>query len=233
MDWTKIRDAHHPPGGIMARYSTLGDYRFPNTEDAADDIRGSKVYGADDNEKLGEVDDVIFDQATGAIVYAVIDTGGWLSSKKFIVPPEKLQASAKHDEDFRVNLTKEQIESFPPYEPEHVTSEDRWGDYEQRYRSQWDTGPVMHREGTDRNITPTTEQQINAGSGTLAASGDAETFSVTPITPGASMDVSASGPGLNWTTFEDKLRARREDVLSSSIRVAKQASGETTRRKAS
>jgi len=71
---------------------------------------------ADDARKLGEVDDVIFDQATGAIVYAVIDTGGWLASKKFIVPPQRLQASAQHDKDFRVNLTREQIEGFPPYD---------------------------------------------------------------------------------------------------------------------
>ncbi len=217
----------------MAIYSTLGDYRFPNTEDAAHDLRGSKVYGADDDDKLGEVDDVIFDQATGAIVYAVVDTGGWLSSKKFIVPPEKLQASAKHDRDFRVNLTKEQIESFPPYDSANVASEAGWADYEQRYRSKWETGPVMHREGTDRNITPTTRQQIDAGSGSLASPNDAETFEVTPMRTNAEMEVSATGPSLNWTTFEDKLRQKREDVLESSIRLAKQASGELPQRKAS
>jgi sporulation protein YlmC with PRC-barrel domain len=210
----------------MAIYSTLGDYRFPNAEDAAHDLRGSTVYGADDDGKLGAVDDVIFDQATGAIVYVVIDTGGWLSSKKFIVPPERLQASAKHDKDFRVNLTQEQIEGFPPYDSAYVTSEGRWEDYEKRYRSHWETGPVMHREGTDRNVTPTTQQQLDAGAGTLRAPGNAETFSVTPITTSAAMDVSANGPGLNWTTFEDRLRQRREEVLASSLRVAKQSSGE-------
>jgi sporulation protein YlmC with PRC-barrel domain len=217
----------------MAIYSTLGDYRFPNTEDAAHDLRGSKVYGADDNEKLGEVDDVIFDQATVAIVYAVVDTGGWLTSKKFIIPPDKLQASAKHEDDFRVNLTKEQIESFPPYDSASVTSEAGWADYEERYRSKWKTGSVMHREGTDRNITPTTEQQIAPGSGTLAPASDAETFEVTPIRTNAEMEVSASGPTLNWTSFEDKLRQRREEVLELSINVAKQASGELPQRKAS
>jgi sporulation protein YlmC with PRC-barrel domain len=224
---------HDFSGGVMAIYSTLGDYRFPNAEDAAHDLRGSKVYGADDNEKLGEVDDVIFDQATGAIVYAVVDTGGWLTSNKFIVPPEKLQASVKHDGDFRVNLTKEQIESFPPYDSDSVASDEDWADYEEHYRSKWETGPVMHREGTDRNVTPTTQQQIASGSGTLASSSDAETLEVTPIRTDAEMEVSAVGPSLNWTTFEDKLRQRREDVLESSIRTAKQASGELPRRKAS
>ena len=27
-------------------------------------------------------------KATGAIVYIVVDTGGWLKSKRFIVPPD-------------------------------------------------------------------------------------------------------------------------------------------------
>jgi sporulation protein YlmC with PRC-barrel domain len=219
----------------MAIYNTLGDYRFPNPEDAAHDLRGCKIYAADDDQKLGQVDDVIFDQATGAIVYAVVDTGGWLSSKKFIVPPERLQASGRHEKDFRANLTKEQIESFPPYDSTDVTSEDGWADYEKRYRAQWEAGPVMHREGSDRNVTPTTQQQLDAGSGTLPTAGKVERFSVTPIHTDAAMDISANGPALNWTTFEDRLRKRREEVLESSLRVAKQATGKTDplRRKAS
>jgi hypothetical protein len=114
-----------------------------------------------------------------------------------------------------------------------VASDEDWADYEEHYRSKWETGPVMHREGTDRNVTPTTQQQISSGSGTLASSSDAETLEVTPIRTDAEMEVSAVGPSLNWTTFEDKLRQRREDVLESSIRTAKQASGELPRRKAS
>jgi sporulation protein YlmC with PRC-barrel domain len=224
----------------MAIYSTLGDYRFPNTEDAAHDIRGSKVYGADDDEKLGEIDDVIFDQATGAITFAVIETGGWLTTRKFIVPPDHLQASAKHENGFRVDLTKAQIESFPAYDSAHLKSEESWAQYEGSYRSNWANGPVMHREGTDRNITPTTQQQLGAGSGTvgsasLASAQTDETADVTPIRTGAAMDVSPSGPSLNWTTFEDRLRQRKEEVLASSLRVAKQATSESdaARRKAS
>ena len=74
----------------MAHYGTLRDYHFVDNE-SADDIRGgSKVYGLN-NEKLGKIDDVIFDHSTGQIRYVVVDTGGWLSSKKFIVPSHRLQ----------------------------------------------------------------------------------------------------------------------------------------------
>ena len=64
----------------MARYGTLGDYRFSDTQEAALDIRGANVYGPKD-QKLGEIADVVFDEATGAVIFAVVDTGGWLSSK--------------------------------------------------------------------------------------------------------------------------------------------------------
>ncbi len=120
------------------------------------------MYGLDD-EKLGKIDDVIFDHATGGIRYVVVDTGGWLSSKKFIVPPYQLSQSPQHEDDFQVHLTREQIELFPPYNESDVESDDKWNDYEGRYRSQWEQKPVMHRATTDRNITPTTQAADRCG----------------------------------------------------------------------
>jgi hypothetical protein len=209
----------------MARYGTLGDYRFSDTEEAANDIRGSKVYGLKD-EKLGEIDDVIFDEITGTIAYVLVDTGGWLSSKKFIVPPSELRPSMQHEEDFRVDLTKEQIESFPPYDGAALSSEERWTDYEKRYRSKWVTDPVMHRVATDRNITPTTKQQVHSGSGTLPTAEVDVDASVTSVHPEANIEVSPTGPTLRWDSFEDTLRRRREEVLQSSINNLKRATGE-------
>ncbi len=209
----------------MARYGTIGDYRFSDTQEAALDIRGAKIYGPGD-EKLGEIDDVIFDEATGGIAYVVVDTGGWLSSKKFIVPPQEVRPSLQHENDFLVDLTKEQIESFPPYDGTSLTSEEQWATYERWYRSKWVDGPVMHREGTDRNLTPTTKQQIAAGSGTIASSEEDTGTDIAPLHTQATMEVSPTGPTLRWTAFEDTLRQRREEVLQSSIENAKRASRE-------
>jgi hypothetical protein len=211
----------------MARYGTLGDYRFSNTQEAAIDIRGANVYGLHD-QKLGEIDDVIFDEATGGIVFVVVDTGGWLSSKRFIVPPLEVRPSLQHEDDFLVDLTKEQIESFPAYDGTALTSEEKWADYERRYRSKWVEKPVMHREATDRNITPTTQQQVGAGSGTIPAPDVNAGTAVTPAHADATMDLSPSGPTLRWSAFEDTLRHRREEVLQSSIDNAKRASGEAS-----
>ena len=59
----------------MPHYGILRDYRFDDIED----VRGADVYGVND-EKLGTIDDVIFDHSSGEIRYVVIDTGGLLSS---------------------------------------------------------------------------------------------------------------------------------------------------------
>src|ERR1700686_1284968 len=150
----------------MAHYGTLKDARVA---DAADDIRGSHLYGLNER-KLGKIEDVIFDHATGNIRYVVVDTGGWLSTKKFLVPAEGLRASAKHENDFEANLDKRQVESFPPYNESDLESESQWAGYEGRYRSKWVADPVMHRSESDRNITPTTQQTSgNPVSGRAAA----------------------------------------------------------------
>jgi PRC-barrel domain len=198
----------------MSHLGTLRDYRFTDLEEAKDDVRGSKVYGPGD-EKLGKVDDVIFDHSTGQIEYVVIDTGGWLSSKKFVVPPQALRPSVQHEDDFTVDLTQEQIESFPPYNEADIESDEKWADYDGRYRSQWEANPVMHRVATDRNITPTTKQQIDAGSGSLPSGDEEETVSgITPMRTEASMGVDPSGPSVRWDTFEDRLRQRRQEIVS-------------------
>ncbi|HTJ85871.1 MAG TPA: PRC-barrel domain-containing protein [Terriglobales bacterium] len=203
----------------MAHYGRLKDYRFSNPEDISGDIRGSKVYGIDD-EKIGKIDDVIFDHASGSIRYVVIDTGGWLSSRKFVVPPDRLRASARHENDYEVSATKEQIERFPPYNESDVESQDKWEDYEERYKAAWHDGPVQHRKGSDHDITPTAaEMPAQPGSIGSQISQSENAALSSRIVPAGSDDVtisnSASGIGARWLNFEDRLRQRRRDVTSS------------------
>jgi sporulation protein YlmC with PRC-barrel domain len=243
----------------MAHYGMLRDYRFSDTDTAKDDIRGSKVYGVDD-EKLGKIDDVIFDHISGDIRYVVVDTGGWLHHHKFIVPADRLRSSAEHEDEFRVDLTKQQIENFPPYNESDLKSEDQWRDYENKYRAKWEEHPVMHRAETDRNITPTTAQ-MTKGTGATGQLNDAGTVaqprgginavpsegtglhsgastqtgptsdagvnrSVTPIRSDSSMSIEPQGPGRRWSTFEEKLRARRQEIVSGCSACGTQPASE-------
>lgn len=117
-------------------YNTLRDYRFNR---GIDDIRGSSVYGPGD-EKLGKIDDVIFDSTNGQIRYVVVDTGGWLNSRRFLVPPEELQPSAEHEKDFSVTKTKTQIEGFPALDEKVLEDKQGFENYDKSYRSSWATG---------------------------------------------------------------------------------------------
>jgi hypothetical protein len=101
----------------------------------------------------------------------------------------------------------------------------------------------MHRAATDRNITPTTKQQIDAGSGSLP-SGDVEedeeetVSGITPMRTEASMGIDPSGPSVRWDTFEDRLRQRRQEIISACTTCKSSPASETiaerdARRKAS
>lgn len=243
----------------MAHYGTLRDATI---SEASDDIRGSHLYGLND-QKLGKIDDVIFDHSTGDIRYAVVDTGGWLHSKKFLVPTERIRRSAKHQDDYQADLNKEQIESFPPYNESDLESEDKWTDYENRFRAKWVTDPVQHRAETDRNVTPTTYQttgNLNSERAEAAVHGtpqprtpqsamgatrsdlDAARTPTERVVPAGTDSVviasSANGIGGRWDTFQSRLRERRQEIVShcqtcSDLTATKRGSeSATTLRKA-
>jgi len=199
----------------MSHYGLLRDYRFEDLN-TTDDIRGAAIYGRND-EKLGKIDDVIFDHSTGSIKYVVVDTGGWFSNKKFLVPPHRLHSSADHDGDFTVNVDKRQIEGFPPYNESDLHSDEKWKDYEKKFDRAWESGPVQHRQGSDRDITPTPDE-MPAQSGSIGSrltpSERAEVNS--RIIPAGSNEVniesSAVGIGSRWSNFEDRLRQRRKEI---------------------
>ena len=220
----------------MAHYGIL---KNTAVAESREDIRGAHVYSSKDG-KLGKVEDVVFDHYSGDIRYVVVETGGWLSAKKFLVPAEVLRASAEHEHDFDVDLTKEQIERFPAYNESDLESEDKWAGYEGKYRSKWVTNPVMHRAETDRNITPTTKQTTGNLQSENAA---AAAHGIPPVThtnlpsreqnadinaavrptervvpPGTDTVVinnTAVGLGDRWDTFQSRLRERRKEAVSS------------------
>lgn len=222
----------------MAHYGILGS---TVVSDAGEDVRGAHLYGKNDD-KLGKIDDVIFDHVTADILYVVVDTGGWLTSKKFIVPAEWLEASAKHENDFEVPLTKKQVESFPSYNESDLESEKKWSAYEGKYRAKWVADPVMHRAETDRNITPTTYQATgnyesersasvaHGGSATMtrmpavttsnsAVDTDAASSLTERVVPAGTDTVvihnSAVGIGGRWDTFQSRLHERRKEAVAT------------------
>ena len=202
----------------MSHYGLLRGYRFEDLG-ATDDIRGWNVYGRND-EKLGKIDDVIFDHKTGVVRYVVVDAGGWFSRKKFLVPSHRLHTSDNHQNDLAVNLDKQQIESLPEYKESDLESREKWNQFESRHDAAWHAGPVQHREGSDHDVTPTPEEfapEPESLGSQLTPSQRAEVNSrIIPATANeVTIQSSGAGIGARWLTFEQRLRQRRRDLTRS------------------
>src|SRR4051794_4049603 len=114
---------------------------FQRFRDLPDDsitqnIRGANIYGLDD-EKLGTIDDVIFDPDSNDPGYAVVDSGGWLHSRKFLVPTEKLQSFRDSDREFQLSATRDQLQTLPEFDDSYLNDEKSFRTYRERWRSSW------------------------------------------------------------------------------------------------
>lgn len=143
----------------MAHLGTLGHYKF---QDNVDDVRGTNVYGRDD-EKLGTVADVIFDHDTCEIQHIVVDSGGWLSSGRFTIPADNVEI--RDSGELQSDLTRNQVQQrFPKYEENVHQDRQRWDDYDRRHRQAYsEAGGVLHREGSPNLITPDPDEMPAAG----------------------------------------------------------------------
>ena len=93
-------------------------------------IIGSKVINVK-GETLGKIEDLVVDIDTGRILYAVLDSGGFLGigSKLFPVPWESL-AALPSEGIFFLNQSKEQMEKAPAFEKKNLpdVGDMRWGE---------------------------------------------------------------------------------------------------------
>jgi hypothetical protein len=218
----------------MAHYSTLQSQGFLAEESV--DIRGAHIYGRNDK-KLGKIDDVIFDHTSGNITYVVVDTGGWLSTKRFIVPANQLRESAKHDGDYAVDLTQEQIEKFPPFVERNLSSDQEWSVYESRYRDAWSEGGILHREGSNRIVTPEAGKRrsgiADGGESEQDQEADVEAAEAPSdrVFPIGGKDLEqnpvSGAVGSRWEQFQESLRQRRKDLTATCGICRKSADAES------
>lgn len=93
-------------------------------------IIGSKVINVK-GETLGKIEDLVVDIDTGRIVYAVLDSGGFLGigSKLFPVPWESL-AALPSEGIFFLNQSKEQMEKAPAFDKKNLPNmqDMHWGE---------------------------------------------------------------------------------------------------------
>jgi sporulation protein YlmC with PRC-barrel domain len=137
----------------MAHCGCLKSESVPND---VHDIRGTTVRGSD-GEKLGNINDVVFDHDTMEIRYLAIHSGGRLDPGTFLLPANRVSVDRNHADDLSTEVTREQIENSPRYDQKSLASEKDWKKDEQEFKKYWEENPVMHIKGSDRIITPPEE----------------------------------------------------------------------------
>jgi sporulation protein YlmC with PRC-barrel domain len=194
----------------MPHYGILRDHKLEDV----DDLRGADVYGVND-EKLGTIDDVIFDHSSGDIRYIVLKTGGLLSRKKVMVPANRVEPYGNHEDKFYAELDKERLEMLPEFDDDRMKAQGDWSTYEKDYEKRWNDGVVMYNKNTGRLITPPPHEEV-AGSA-IGGSGAPLSGSRPDLKPekrGKQDDLLGVASGVNKTTLRPKKPSigGREDV---------------------
>lgn len=91
----------------------------PEAEDphlrSLDEVEGYGIQAIDG--EVGHVEDLVVDDEDWTIRYLVVDTRDWLPGRKVLVSPAWLRALVWSEKRAVVDLTREQIEESPRYEP--------------------------------------------------------------------------------------------------------------------
>jgi sporulation protein YlmC with PRC-barrel domain len=104
---------------------------------SSDKVEGTTVYNPE-GEKLGSIDDLMIDRATGQVRYAVLEFGGFLGmgTDRYPIPWSML----KYDDGrsgYIVPLDKARLEKAPRYSDERVPTYD--SEYGQRVNTYYET----------------------------------------------------------------------------------------------
>jgi len=91
--------------------------RYLDADDVIDpvvDYDGLDVYGADDH-KIGDVDGFIVDRDAGRVHYIVIDSGGWFTSRRLLLPIGHASLAADR-KSLKSDVTRDTLRRLPEFD---------------------------------------------------------------------------------------------------------------------
>jgi PRC-barrel domain len=173
------------------------------------------------DEKLGTIDDVIFDHSSGDIRYIVLKTGGLLSRKKVMVPANRVEPYGNHEDKFYAELDKERLEMLPEFNDETLKSED-WSKFEKDYEQHWsDAAVIMNPIGE--------EIEIPREASTISSAERMREPGVYKLDPAAETEpglapgrLKNENQGRRWNVFQEMLRSGRHKIVVDCPRCASQ-----------
>lgn len=110
------------------------------------ELKGYAIEAADG--RIGTVNDVYFDDQHRTVRHLIVDTGGWLTGRRVLIPPPGVTAIDDNDRAVRVSMTRRQVEDAPSIDEDKPVSRqheaDVFGYY--GYPAYW-TGPHLWGAG--------------------------------------------------------------------------------------
>jgi uncharacterized protein YrrD len=120
-----------PPIGGLLHSGGTSDRDAAEDEDhdlANSHLRSSnEVIGYDiqeTNGSLGHVEDFLFDSRDWSIRFMIVNTGNWLPGKHVLISPQLIADVNWPSGHVVVNVTREEVEASPEYDPAHPPAPD-------------------------------------------------------------------------------------------------------------
>ncbi len=199
---------------LVSLKNTYPDYRNTFSDNNLGHLDDYSVY-AQGEDKVGTIEDGLFDDTTGQFRYLIVDTGVWIFGKKVLLPVGKAQFDNDQQRVYVHGLTKDQVENLPEYDGQTVDY-----DYEEQVRG-------VYRE---KNVPSQNAVQTSApvGGQAVAASGtysrdtydydyDRDLYTV-PETESRNQPISL---------YQERLIADKNLVKTGDVAVGKRVETET------
>lgn len=84
------------------------------------EVTGYRIEALDGT--IGHVEDFLIDEETWAIRYMIVDTKNWWPGKKILVSPTWIKNVSWIEKSVTVELTKDNIEQGPQYDPNQTVT---------------------------------------------------------------------------------------------------------------
>lgn len=199
----------------------IGDFD-PNYGDAfeGNDLKGFGVYTEAD-EKVGNVADLLVDEATGQFRYFIVDLGFWIFGKKVLLPVGRSRMDYDAERVYALGFTKQQAENLPEFR------EDLAIDYEheESVRGVYRSAPVVPMTGQQPGVTSDVETAAASRAGGAPVY-DRETYSYDREPDLYQM---RDQDHQKLRLYEERLIANKRRAKTGEVAVGKHVETETAR----
>lgn len=117
LPWTSPGAYPGPPPGLGATPQPPSPLQHPHLR-SSEEVTGYAIEAVDG--RIGNVEDVIIDDAEWKVRYLEIDTGSWLPGKKVLIAPAWIDSISWTNRSVQVTPLRAVVESAPPYVPSEL-----------------------------------------------------------------------------------------------------------------